>query len=133
MSEEEEKKSLLIQLIKLAEVDAAMKQAEYDFLIIIAQQLGVSEDEFNKLFDTYIDFKPPAFEFDRILQFQRLVLLMNVDLDIDRTELQYIRDLGMRLGLRPLATEEILKSMHEYPNKVVPAQRLIEIFKTFHN
>lgn len=128
-----EKKSLLVELIKLAEIDEAIKPSEYDFLLAISKQLGFEKGEFDLLFDQYVSFDPPVFEFERIVQFQHLILLMNIDLEINSKEINFIKELGVRMGLRPRATEEVLKVMHNYPNKVVPPEKLIEIFKTFHN
>ena len=95
--------------------------------------MGVTKDEFKKLFEQYIEFSPPKLEVDRIIQFQRLILLMNIDLEVDENEVKYIKDLGIRMGLHPSATDEILNKMNEYDNKVVPPEKLLEIFKTFHN
>ncbi len=132
-NEHQEKLSLLSELVKLARVDGEVKESEFIFLYSIAKQLGVSSKEVKGIFDKYIDFEPPAFEFDRIVQLQRLVLLMNVDLEIDEKELYNIKNLGMKLGLHPLAVAEVLEVMHEYPNKMLPPERLISIFQTFHN
>lgn len=132
-NEKNEKRSLLSELIKMAKADNSIRDVEFQFLLSIASQMGVSKDDFKELFEEYIEFNPPKLEFDRIVQFQRLVLLMNVDLEIDETELIYIKDLGMRMGLNPLAIEEVLSIMYDYPNKVVPPEKLLGIFKTYHN
>ena len=132
-NEKNEKKSLLSELIKMAKADHSIRDVEFQFLLAIASQLGVTKDEFRDLFEEYIVFNPPKLEFDRIVQFQRLVLLMNVDLEIDEKELTYIKDLGIRMGLHPLAINEVLTIMHNYPNKLVPPDKLIGIFKTYHN
>lgn len=131
--EKNERNSLLSELIKMAKADNTIRDVEFQFLLSIASQMGVSKDDFKELFEQYIDFNPPKMEFDRIVQFQRLILLMNVDLEIDIKELEYIKDLGIRMGLNPLATEEVLKIMYEYPNKIVPPEKLIGIFSTYHN
>lgn len=132
-NERNERLSLLSDLIKMAKADKEIREIEFQFLLSIAAQLGVTKDEFKLLFEQYIEFRPPKLEFERIVQFQRLILLMNIDMNIDESELNYIRDLGIRMGLHPMATAEILKVMHEYPTKVIPPDRLIGIFKTFHN
>jgi hypothetical protein len=128
-----ERLSLLKDLIKMAQADDQIREIEFEFLLILAQQMGVSKDDFKKLFEQYIEFHPPKLEHERIIQFQRLVLLMNVDLAMDADELDYVRQLGIRMGLHPDATNEVLRVMNEYDNKVVPPERLIEIFKTHHN
>lgn len=136
MMEDKNKKenlSLISELIKLAKAENDVREMEFQFLLTIASQIGVTKDEFKKLFEQYIEFLPPKLEGDRIVQFHRLVLLMNVDNETSPSELQYIREAGIRMGLNPMATEKVLEEMNLYPNKVVPTERLIEIFKLFHN
>lgn len=129
----DEKYSLLADLIKLANSDKEIVDQEFGFLLAIANQLGIGEDEFKGLFNRFITFTPPMYEFDRILQLQRLILLMNVDQEIDEKQIEMIKDLGMHMGLSPLAVEDVLKAMHEYENKLIPPERLIGIFKTYYN
>lgn len=128
-----ERLSLLSELIKMAKADDEVREIEFDFLLILAQQMGVSKEDFKQLFEQYIAFHPPKLEGERILQFQRLLLIMNVDADMSQEELDYIRELGMKMGLHPNATNEVLTIMNNYENKVVPPEKLISIFKTFHN
>ncbi len=128
-----EKHSLLAELIKLAKADGTIREIEFQFLLSIAAQMGVTKDDFKSLFEEYIEFNPPKMEAERIIQFQRLILLMNVDLNIDQSELDYIKDLGIRMGLHPSATNRVLEEMHKHPNKIIPPATLIDIFKTYHN
>lgn len=128
-----EKLSLLTDLIKLARCDHEVREQEYEFLWTIAQSLQVSREDFDRLFDTYIEFTPPESEFDRILQFHRLVLVMNVDQESGEEELNFIRGTGIRLGLSPEATNRVLATMDQYPDKVIPPEKLIEIFKGQYN
>lgn len=131
--EELEKRSLLSDLVKLAESDTNVREAEFQFLLSISAQLGITKDDFKEIFESYIEFHPPKIELDRIVQFQRLILLMNVDLEASEAEIIYIKDIGIRMGLHPAATNEVLVRMHEFPNKVLPPEILLEIFRTFHN
>lgn len=133
MADEDEKLSLMAQLIQLAKADEEVREAEHQFLLSIAVMLEIDPEAFGKLFDEFIDFEPPALEMERIVQLQRLVLLMNVDLEIDGDELATIRDLGMRMGLHASAVNSVLEEMHNYENKMIPPDRLIAIFTTFHN
>lgn len=128
-----ERNSLLAELIKMANADNSIRDMEFQFLLTISSQMGVTKDDFKELFEQHIEFQPPKLEFERIIQFQRLVLLMNIDLEIAESEMQYIKDLGIRMGLHPMATNEVLNVMNRYPNKVVPPEVLIQIFRTFHN
>lgn len=128
-----EKLSLLTELIKLASCDKQIREKEYDFIMVIAERLGVDKTTCDELFAEYIEFTPPKSEFDRILQFHRLVLLMNIDQDIKSKELNFVKNLGIRMGLNPMATNKVLTEMHKYPGKLVPSDRLIQIFKEQYN
>ena len=128
-----EKLSLLTELIKLARCDQEVREQEYNFLLTIAQSLNVSKEDLDSLFDKYIDFTPPNSEFERILQFHRLVLLMNVDVETSDIEVEFLKDIGIRIGLNPMATNRVLDEMNLYPDKVIPPEKLIEIFKEQYN
>ncbi len=128
-----EKLGLLSELIKMAQADNELREVEFTFLLSLATQMGVTRDDFKALFEEYIEFAPPKLEADRIVQFHRLVLLMNVDTETAVEEIEYIRQAGIRMGLNPLATNEILRIMNDYPNKIVPTQKLIEVFRRHHN
>ena len=128
-----EKLSLLKELIKLARCDHKVREQEYEFLLTIAKSLDVSKEDFDSLFEKHIEFSPPKSEFERILQFHRLVLLMNVDNESSESEVEFLKDIGIRIGLNPMATNQVLAEMNKYPNKVIPPERLIEIFKEQYN
>lgn len=133
MDQENEKLGLIAQLVRLAKADNHLKESEFQFLLALAAQMGVTKEDFKEIFEKNIEFNPPRLEAERIVQFQRLILLMNVDLEIDASEIEYIKGVGIRMGLHPAATDTVLKEMHNYENKVIPPARLIEIFSTYHN
>lgn len=128
-----EKLSLMTDLIKLAQCDHELREQEYQFLLTISQSLGISQENFDHLFEKYIDFDPQKSEFDRILQFQRLVLLMNIDQEPCKSEMDYVKDIGIRMGLNPMATNLVLSEMNKYPDKIIPPEKMIEIFKGQYN
>lgn len=132
-SEKNERRSLIAELIKMAKADNEIRDMEFQFLLTLSAQMGIDKEEFKSLFEQYIEFNPPKLEFERIIQFQRLVLIMNIDAQANEDEIKYIKDLGMRMGLHPMATNEVLKVMNDFPNRIVPPEKLIAIFKTFHN
>ena len=133
MNSEREKLSLLSDMISFAKADGVVKDSEYNFLLIIAQQLGVTKEVLDSLFVVKVDkviIKPEA---QRILQFHRLVLLMNVDQEADDKEIEKLRGFGLKMGLNPAAITTVLKVMHNYPNRIVPPEVLIDIFKAQYN
>ena len=128
-----EKLSILTELIKLAKVDMKLGDEEYQFLQVIANLLGIEKEQLDSLILEYVEFTPPPLEVDRILQFQRLVLLANVDMKLDSSELNMLKKAGLKLGLNLEAVEIVLTEMKKSKNGMVPAGRLIKIFKVYHN
>jgi len=128
-----EKLSILTELIKLAKVDMKLGDEEYQFLQVIANLLEIKKEQLDSLILEYVEFTPPPLEGDRILQFQRLVLLANVDMKLDASELDILKKAGLKLGLNLEAVEIVLTEMKKSKNGMVPADRLIKIFKVYHN
>jgi len=131
--EKNEKLSLLVDLMKLANADNEVREAEYQFILNVAMQLGLSPADVTSVFKNQVEYRLPEQEGDRIVQFHRLVLLMNVDQDASYSEKSLIREMAKRMGLRMQAVDTVLQEMYNHPNRVVPTQRLIEIFTLYHN
>lgn len=131
--EKNEKLSLLVDLMKLANADNEIRESEYQFILNVAMQLGLTPADVTSIFKDNIEYQLPEQEVQRIVQFHRLVLLMNVDQDASYSEKELIREIAKRMGLRMQAVDTVLQEMYNYPNRVVPVQRLIEIFTLYHN
>jgi uncharacterized tellurite resistance protein B-like protein len=128
-----DKKGLLQQLIELAKVDNDVQEIEFRFLVILAGQLGITKMELFEIMQEHISFHPPKHEYERIIQFQRLCLMMYADGKVLESELNYVNQMGIKMGLHPAATQEVLRLMDEEKMIPVPAERLLEIFRTHHN
>ncbi len=134
MYSKEEKLSLLSEMIQFAKADKKFKEVEYNFILAVASQLDISKQEIDILIEEEERQKKSLHpESERILQFHRLVLLMNVDKETSQTEIHSLRNMGLQMGLPPEAIDSVLKEMQNYPNKVVPPEKLIAIFKRFYN
>jgi len=131
--DKESRLSLLSDMIALAKTSDGISDIEIEFLSAVARQLEVSDVELHELINN--PAKPVTIhpEAQRILHFHRLVLLMNVDQDTDAKELLTVKNFGLRLGLSQEAVDKVLSVMDNYPNKVVPPDVLVSIFKTQHN
>lgn len=133
MYSKEEKLSLLTEMINFALSDNTINDIEYNFLLGVAEQIGVEKTEFDTLFENPAPHRPIKSEGDRIVQFHRLVLLMNVDQEIREEELIKLHEFGLKMGLHPSAITKVLEVMHKYENNIVPPQVLLDIFKTYYN
>lgn len=129
----QEKLSLLSELVKMARVDSEISSMELEFIQQIAIMLGVEKDHVMALIGEDIAFKPPKSEFERILQFHRLVLLANVDLQIEGEEIIALQKAGIKLGLRPEALTAVILEMPKHQHGMIPTDRMLQIFTTYHN
>lgn len=133
MSTYKEKLSILSEMIAFAKVDKNLREPEYNFLLGVASQLGIERETFDSLFNDEVEHIIPKTQADRILQFHRLVLLMNVDQNQHDIEISRLHNIGLGMGLPPSAIEQVLTVMHRYPDKIVPPEVLIDIFKAHYN
>jgi len=133
MNSLKEKLSILSEMISFARVDNTLRRSEYDFLFNVAQQLEVSKKEFDTLLKSKPEHVVPKSQADRLVQFHRLLLLMNVDKKTDLAEIEKLHNIGLAMGLPPSAIEQILSIMHKYPNGLVPPKVIINIFKAHYN
>lgn len=133
MHSKEEKLSLLSEMIQFAKADKKFKEQEYNFIMAIASQLKITKEEVDTLIEEGVEKKNLQPESQRILQFHRLVLLMNIDQETSQLEIHKIKEIGLYMGLRLEAVDMVLEKMHEYPNKVIPPKVLISIFTRFYN
>jgi hypothetical protein len=129
----EEKLGLLKQLILVANADGKIKEAEYQLMLGLAGYMQVSKEEFEKVFETGVDITLPKTDADRILQFHRMILMLNVDADAAPAEIDMVRKMGIMLGLNPQAIELVLEEMKTYPNNLIPPDRMVQIFTKYMN
>jgi uncharacterized tellurite resistance protein B-like protein len=128
-----EKHQIISDMIALAKADNTVHEREYEFILAVAVRLGVDRKEVDHLFENPLSPVVAKTELERITQFHRLLLLMNVDQETHVIEIDAIRNYGLQLGIRPEAIEQILGEMGQYENKMMPSTRLVEIFKRFYN
>ena len=133
MTNRVEKLSLLSEMIAFAQTENSVNSIEYNFLYSIAKQLDITKEDFQYLFEhpvTYLHLKSHS---ERIVQFHRLVLLMNLDHKVAPKQLIKIHNFGLRMGLSHDSINRVLDLMESFPNKMVPPDFLIDIFKVQYN
>ncbi|MEX1002161.1 MAG: TerB family tellurite resistance protein [Crocinitomicaceae bacterium] len=133
MTKEQEKKSILSELIELSKADGEVSEQEIGLIKQMGNMLGLTDQEILAIFEKPVSFDPPTSHFDRIIQFHRLVLLMNVDGKVSPAELRHLRFVGVKMGLNQQAIQEVLRKMYDFPNNLIPPEVLIDIYKKHMN
>ncbi|WP_411768139.1 TerB family tellurite resistance protein [Winogradskyella sp. A3E31] len=128
-----EKLSLLSEMIAFAQADDNIRAIEYNFLLGVAQQLEISQADFEYLFEHPVSYVHLKSFSERIVQFHRLVLLMNISKDSTSKQIVKIYNFGLRMGLSHESISRVLDLMESFPNKIVPPDFLIDIFKVQYN
>ncbi|HEX9600623.1 MAG TPA: TerB family tellurite resistance protein, partial [Mariniflexile sp.] len=96
----------------------------------------ISREDFNYLIEHPINYIHLKSHSERIVQFHRLVLLMNIDgysSDNNSKNVIKLYNFGLRMGLSHESITKVLYLMESFPNKIVPPDVLIDIFKTQYN
>jgi len=133
MNTNEEKRSLLLEMIAFSTVDGRLHKREYEFLSIIANELNIDSGVFNDLFHQELPQVVVKSEFQRIQQFYRLALLMHCDGVLHEKEEVAIRQIAINMGLNPFATKRVLEMMKKESNPMIDAKVLLKMFKEQHN
>ena len=128
-----EKLSLLSEMIAFARINNSLRSIEHKFLLGVAKQLEITKEDYDYLLDnpvTHINLKSHS---ERIVQFHRIILLMNLDKEIADRDLIRLHNFGLRMGLGHDTINRVLDLMESFPDKIVPPDFLIDIFKTQYN
>jgi uncharacterized tellurite resistance protein B-like protein len=133
MDSRAQKISLLSQMIAFALVDGELHDKEYDFLLLIANEMQIEKPAFLDLFRKRDEFIPIKDEFQRILHFYRLALLMNCDGVLHSSESNAIHEIGIKMGLNPSAMNRILELMKTSPDKMIAPEKVICAFQEQYN
>lgn len=133
MNSYQDKLSILSELIAFARVDYKIKEDEYDFLLSVANLMKVKKTSLDELLKKTVEISVPKTQIDRIVQFHRLLLLMNIDNEQHKKEVEKLHNIGLWMGLPPSAISQVLEVMHQYPNKAIPPKVLLNIFRAHYN
>ena len=133
MSTYKEKLSILSEMIAFATVNKSIKAQEYNFLVSVSEHLGIEKTFFEELLHKKAEKKVLKNQTDRIIQFHRLLLLMNVDEHQTKEEITKLYNIGLKMGLPPSAISQVLEIMHQYPNNLIPTDILLNIFRAHYN
>lgn len=133
MDSYQEKISLLSDMIAFAVVDGELHDKEFDFLSLISEELNIEKEIFLSLFKQNIEIKVVKDEFQRILHFYRLALLMHCDGVLHKKENNTIHEMGIKMGLNPQGIKRVLQVMEASESKIINPEILICAFQEQYN
>lgn len=107
------RKSHLKDLITVAMADGRMDESEWELLKALARLMEIPENEISRIREhpDGVGFVPPKKYEDKITQIQDLVALMNIDGEIDSSEVELCKKISLRLDLLPQIVDQILEEI----------------------
>lgn len=128
-------KTRLLDLYKIAISDGKIVKNEYRFLLDIALQMGLEENDVLDIINNEIDFKimPPHALNDRMQHLFQMLFMMKIDGEIKPEEIRIIKNTALYLGLNLSMTDELITIIHKYKQNLVPQEEMIRIVKRHMN
>lgn len=128
-------RSIITLLIEMANVDDDQARIEDKYINYVAEQLGVSEEELAliKSKPEQFPFIPPTGEQDRMTILYYLLFTMRVDAVIKTAEEGVAHRIGLRLGINPALTQDLIQVMKRYNNQEIPENALLDQIKKYLN
>ncbi len=128
-------KTRLFDLYKIASSDGIIKKNEYHFLIDIAQNIGLNEDDALDIINGKIDFElqEPVSINERMQHLFQMLFLMKIDGEIAPEESNTIKNIVLYLGLNLTMTDELIKLIKKYKTNLVPEFEMIRLVKLYMN
>jgi len=130
---EKNPETLLSDLIVMVKADGKIKTSEVALINKLGKRMGIGEKQIGELFENPKPSQTLYSEVDRITHFYRLTLVMQVDKETHTSEIVTLKNFGLKMGIRPVVADQILKKMSLYENGIVPAKELLKIFKIYYN
>jgi len=128
-------RSILALLIEMANADDEQASIEDKYISYVASQLAISDEELAliKSKPEQLPFVPPAGEHDRMTILYYLLFTMRVDTVIKEKEEGVAHRIGLRLGINPALTQDLIHVMKRYNNKDIPENALLDQIKKYLN
>ncbi len=129
------KKAIIALLLKLKDVDATETPSELGYILHVALQLGLNEEDVYEIQGKRNDYplKPPTEERDRVMILYYFLFFMNADGHIDEKEERLVKTFGFRLGFRPELTNDLISILKEHASQAVPPDKLLDKIKAYLN
>ena len=132
---DEAKRAIIALLFKLRDADRRRVPQEFGYILHVAEQLGLSEEEVYEIEDHRNDYplRPPSEERDRIMILYYFLFFMKADGHIDEEEEKLIKSFGFRLGFRPALTDDLVTVLKNHLHQEVPPEKLLDRIKAYLN
>ena len=129
------KRAIIALLFRLREADQRETSAELGYILHVAYQLGLTEEDVYEIGDhkEHYPLTPPSEEKDRIMILYYFLFFMNSDGKIERAEEEMVKDFSFRLGFRPAMTNDLITVLKTHADQAVPPELLLSKIRAYLN
>ena len=113
--------------------DGKINPSEVEFIQKLAKRMDISDREVIEIFENPETSQIAFSEVEKITHFYKLILVMNIDNETHESEIVALKNFGLKMGIRPIVADQILRKMDAYENKFLPTEELLNIFKIYYN
>ena len=131
----ERNRSIIALLCEMARADMEHSRIEEKYIEFVADQLGVVPEELTliKSKPEQFPFTPPSGEQDRMTILYYLLFTMRVDRVIRQKEEDMAHSIGLRLGINPALTQDLIRVMKNNNGKDIPENAMLDQIKKYLN
>jgi hypothetical protein len=106
------RRSHVKNLVTVAMADGRLDDDEWKLLKVIAQRLGMDEEEIESIRANpdQVKFVPPKKYEEKVQQIRDLVAVMTIDSIINQRELDLCKKISLRLDILPQMVDEIIET-----------------------
>ena len=122
-------RSLLSDLINMVMADGKINPSEVGFIQKLAKRMDISDREIVAIFENPEPSQIIFNEVERITHFYKLILVMNIDNETHESEIVALKNFGLKMGIRPIVADQILRKINKYESKLLSSEELLKIFK----
>lgn len=126
-------RSLLSDLINMVMADGKINPSEVGFIQKLAKRMDISDREIVAIFENPEPSQIIFNEVERITHFYKLILVMNIDNETHESEIVALKNFGLKMGIRPIVADQILRKINKYESKLLSSEELLKIFKIYYN
>ena len=113
--------------------DGKINPSEVGFIQKLAKRMDISDREIVAIFENPEPSQIIFNEVERITHFYKLILVMNIDNETHESEIVALKNFGLKMGIRPIVADQILRKINKYESKLLSSEELLKIFKIYYN
>lgn len=127
--------AVIYMLMKLMAADGHREKAEYIYILKVAFEMGMTQEDIASLTadDLVAHPKFPESERDRMVILYYLLFMMKTDGSITHEEENIVKELGYILGFRIEMVSDLIHVIKSYDHNTSPSEDLISKIRTYLN